>query len=1848
MPLGSLVSLCLSASSASLASPVTHVDAPIARKLLRLVAAALRVRALALMLPFALPLTGVAGVVGQSTFQMPGVADVGGAPTAQPVTMAVEQAGVSGSVTVVTQGNVAGDYTDAGGGSCAMNTNYALGDVCTVNVQFKPKYPGQRNGAVRLLAQDGSVLATTFLVGSARGPVGVIVPGVINTVAGNGAWIYRSDNVLATNASIFLPMSEVVDAAGNLYLADSSNNRVRKVDATTGLISTVAGNGSPGIAGDGGPATSAMISNPAGLALDGAGNLYIADSGNSAIRRIDAITGVITTVAGTLGQQGSTGDGGPATAARLSFPYGIAFDAARNLYIADTGNNLVRRVDASTGIITTIAGSGVVGYDGDAKQATAAALNSPWNVVVAADGSFYIADLTNNRIRRVDTASVISTVAGTAQRGFSGDGGPATSALLNNPASMVLDVAGNLFIADSGNNRVRKVNVGTGVITTISGNDSQSMSGDAGPADAASLYGPYSLFIDGPGNLYIGDMFHNRIREINSQAVSLEYATIRVSKTSPPQSRTFENDGNAPMNLLAPLLDQAALDPATTTCAAGSMAVGISCTLGVEFAPTVVGDTVQGAVTLKSDAGNSPNVIHLSGKVLTVEPTTAVLSASANPAVFGIPVTLTATVSSADTSRSGNVDFMEGNTLLGSANLDGSGVTSITTSSLSLGQHTLIANYAGDANNASSSTPAYILTVKQATTLVLGSSANPETVTNNVTFSVTASAASGVPTGSIVFSDGGTALGSGTINASGVASFAIATLSPGQHNITASYAGDATDAASQSNGLTQTIAQAATTTTLGASSATTTVGLSVTFNATVTSNGGPTPTGSVVFMEGSVTLGSVALNSSGAATLAISNLTPGTHSITAAYAGDANSVASTSAMFTETVQQIGTMTAITSDANPADAGGTLQLTGTVSMVSGAQASGTITGLVTFQEGSTIFGSAAVNASGVASISIATPAVGTHAITAVYAGNTNYATSSSAALSEQVRQTSTTTSIATSGANAIAGKALTITASVLTVGRSATGTVTFKDGTDVIGQGTLDAQGKAVLQTTSLAVGPHSLTATYNGDTNYQTSASAALPQTIKIATTVVTMTASASSIEAGTALVLSVNLSGDGGQPTGSIEIRDGGALIATLNAAAPAPLTFSTSSLSVATHGLTANYTGDAKDASSSSSTVSVVVQLAATSVTAVSSQTTTLLHGSVTFSANVGSSTRNFTGSVVFADGSATLGTVAIDANGSAVFTTSDLPAGQHAITAFYSGDTIHATGRSAVLNQLVVQPAAVAVTPSVNPAIAGLNIGFTARVIGQGSQIPAGRVTFKDGATTLGIVSLDGSGAATFQTSSLAVGQHGISASYEGDLNYQAATSPSVAEAITNAQTQVQLSSNQNPATAGTPLILRAVVTGNGGTVTGPVSFMEGSALIGRANVDGSGVATFVTSSISPGNHTITASYAGDANNAAASSAVLQQSVQQVTTTSLASSLNPALRLDAIVLTASVSNGGPQRPTGTVTFSDGATVLGTVTLDASGVAAIQAPAFAAGNHNLIASYRGDVENFASASNALVQAVQLRSTTSALTASATSLSGTNQETLISVVRSSGPIAPTGTVTFLTGSGAVAGMTAIDSTGVATLTVVLDSGPMKFSSVYSGDSVYARSSSSVVTVSSGVTTQFQMDMSPNNVTVASKQHSTINVTLTSVQGFADTLSMGCLGLPFAATCTFSADQPQLKSNGAMTVHMVIDTGSPLGAGAQATAHPEAGPFSKGTTPMLAMLPVGALLGLWGLRRKKLLLARALLMLLLMTGVVAGMSGCGSIDIKGTPAGTYLLKVTASGVNTGITLAKDVTLTVTQ
>jgi uncharacterized protein (TIGR03437 family) len=301
---------------------------------------------------------------------------------------------------------------------------------------------------------------------------------------------------------------------GGYYIADFNNHRVRRVDSD-GNITTVAGNGIAAYNGDGIPAVNASLHDPTGVAVDSAGNLYIADAANDRIRKVD-LNGTITTFAGT-GVGGFSGDGGSATAAMLDCPTRIGFDGFGNLFIADQCNHRIRKVDRS-GIITTVAGSGTPGaanggFSGDGGPATAAQFKHPTAVTIDGGGNMYITDQLNNRIRRVDRNGTVTTVAGSGAPGFSGDGGPATAAAMSTPGAVAVDAAGTLYIADNVNNRIRRVGA-DGIITTVIGNGVQNSTGDGGPASAATVNNPFGISFDPFGNLFLAESGGNRIREV--------------------------------------------------------------------------------------------------------------------------------------------------------------------------------------------------------------------------------------------------------------------------------------------------------------------------------------------------------------------------------------------------------------------------------------------------------------------------------------------------------------------------------------------------------------------------------------------------------------------------------------------------------------------------------------------------------------------------------------------------------------------------------------------------------------------------------------------------------------------------------------------------------------------------------------------------------------------------------------------------------------------------------------------------------------------------------------------------------------------------------------------------------------------------------------------------------------------------------------------------------------------------------------------------------------------------------------------------------------------------------------
>ena len=337
--------------------------------------------------------------------------------------------------------------------------------------------------------------------------------GVIETLAGTGVQGFSGDDGPAGGASLSAPVRVKTDSQRNILIADTLNQRIRKIHAETGTISTVAGNGMEGFLGDGGPALNAAFSQPQGLVADSSGDLYISDHFNKRIRRVSA-TGLLTSVVGG-GDSGFPGDGGPASTAAVDFPRGVATHGD-SLYIADTANTRIRRVDLLTNLISTVAGNGEFGYSGDNGPSTEAMLDRPDAVIVDSSGDLIISDTFNHRIRIVDSPSgMIRTIGGNGAQGFSGDGGPALAAAFNFPLGLAVDLEGNIFVVDSGNHRIRRINRENGIITTVAGSGA-GFSGDGGPATAALLFRPSGVALDCEGNLYIADTGNDRIRRVEA------------------------------------------------------------------------------------------------------------------------------------------------------------------------------------------------------------------------------------------------------------------------------------------------------------------------------------------------------------------------------------------------------------------------------------------------------------------------------------------------------------------------------------------------------------------------------------------------------------------------------------------------------------------------------------------------------------------------------------------------------------------------------------------------------------------------------------------------------------------------------------------------------------------------------------------------------------------------------------------------------------------------------------------------------------------------------------------------------------------------------------------------------------------------------------------------------------------------------------------------------------------------------------------------------------------------------------------------------------------------------------
>lgn len=758
-----------------------------------------------------------ASAQSQVPYTFPTWQPLGTAAPAASVTISAQAAGTVTNVQVVTMGNSGLEFADAGGRCNGANFT-ASGQTCTESVTFTPKYPGTRLGAVVLLGSGGTVLGTGYLSGVGKGSVAVLIPGELTTVAGSGEWKVVQ-NGPALSAGMYLPTSIARDAAGNLYIADSLHNMIRKVD-TTQTMSTIAGTGTSGYGGDNGPATASTLYTPSGVALDGAGNLYIADTGNNAVREIVGATGIIKTVAGN-GTQGNAGDGGPAVSANLNQPLGVTVDIGGNLFIADTGNNRIRRVDASSGTITNVAGdpNGTAGYSGDNGVPTSAQLNGPNAVAFDRYGNMFIPDSLNNVVRLVQTSGTISTFAGGGSTPIQYGPSP-TLAKLNLPSAVIVDAAQNVFIADTQNEAIRKV-YAYGYFTTYV---ELNFAGDFfdGTIYQPALYGPAGFALDGNGNLYFADEFNNRIREIESTLSILDYRQIptHVGDTSAAQNEYIENDGNDTMTVasITPDANSAVDNTVQYACVTGSPGYGAAagCEIAAEFKPSTTGTPLDAHINVVTDSVNSPYDIELVGNAIPPSTTSLTLTTNPNPSVFEQSVLIAATAVAVPTAGStiqtnlgtpqGTVTFSSDGVSIGMASLDPSGRAELNYSALAVGTHSITASYGGATDYlASNSSPVSQVVQLMPTNTSLGASGSGASSSSAVLVAtvIGTTSTTPVPTGTVTFMSGSTTLGSAPLNASGVA-----TLNPQlgsiAYTIIANYSGDAVHAPSSSVAVTVT------------------------------------------------------------------------------------------------------------------------------------------------------------------------------------------------------------------------------------------------------------------------------------------------------------------------------------------------------------------------------------------------------------------------------------------------------------------------------------------------------------------------------------------------------------------------------------------------------------------------------------------------------------------------------------------------------------------------------------------------------------------------------------------------------------------------------------------------------------------------------------------------------------------------------------------------------------------------------------------------------------------------------------------------------------------------------------
>ena len=1009
-----------------------------------------------LLLLVLLAFLGFSSAASAQSLSPGGPVDFGGvnvgstsAPTTLVYSVPATQVVTVGAINALTLGSAGKDFI--------ISSQTCIGTLagpatCNITITFSPAVLGLRIGELQVEDGSGNITNRVPLRGAGLGPQMVVSP----------ATATATTSLTGITPATINPSSTVYDAAGNLYIDDAINGRILE-SATFGsatLRSTIPAS-----------TTSAPFSS---IAIAGDGTIYVSSPNTAAIYKIPpaGVPTAISTPGVTLVQ-----------------PAGLALDGYGYLYVADTGANKIIRIDTENG------------YAAAALTLTglSTGLASPEGLSVDDLANLYVADTGNNRIVEINLHTSASlTNAATVL--------PLSGLTLSSPAAVTVNAAGGLTIADTGNKRLVELPLtGAPYAITLLG---------------ATLTSPAGITLLPTGDLLVSDTVAGLVQVIRSSS-SLTFATPTlvgtVDSADGDLALNVENTGTYALTVAgndfpsisnnAFFADTTGTCPNTTNGTNGTQVpVGEACTLEIGFKPTIAGINTGTLNVSASGDGNVTANVTLTGTgyhildhftvvvapstVTPGEPTTLTITAINNDGTIDTTYTGTINLSCTDPAcklpftsytftAANNGVLVVSSTAANALNFNTLGTWTVTvTDTTFTAGHT----YTGTSN------PVTVITTPAVS---LTSSVNPVNLGANTTLTATVSSPYGTPTGTVTFMDGSTVLGTGTLNSSGVATLTVSFSVAGNHPLTVSYPGAGYFQAANSAVLNELVQTFGTTIGLTSSVNPVIVNANTVLTATASSTSG-TPTGTITFMDGTTVLGTATLNASGVATLTVSFSTSGTHPLTATYPATGPYLAGTSAVLNETVQTLTTSVGLTSSVNPINVNANTVLTATASSTSG-----TPTGTVTFLDGATVIGTAPLNASGVATLTVSFATPGTHPLTASYAGTSPYGAATSPVVNENVQNFSTTATLTSSVNPVLISASTTLTATITSSAGTPTGSVTFYDGTKAIGTVTLNASGAATLNITFSTNGQHILTASYGGNGLYQPITTAPLTQVVE-------------------------------------------------------------------------------------------------------------------------------------------------------------------------------------------------------------------------------------------------------------------------------------------------------------------------------------------------------------------------------------------------------------------------------------------------------------------------------------------------------------------------------------------------------------------------------------------------------------------------------------------------------------------------------------------------------------------------------------------------------------------------------